>query len=66
MLSEYPQAFTTPIFKPSRSSDYFSQTTCQDTIIIPYVKGISEKFKHIGNWFNVRTIFKINKHSVEH
>lgn len=24
----------------------------------PYVKGVSEKFKHIGIWFNVRTVFK--------
>jgi hypothetical protein len=32
-------------------------------VIIPYVKGISEKFRCIGNCFNVRTIFK-TKHTL--
>jgi hypothetical protein len=27
-------------------------------VFIPYVKGISEKFKHIGNRYNIKTIFK--------
>jgi hypothetical protein len=28
-------------------------------VVIPYVKGISEKFKRIGNRYNIKTIFKI-------
>jgi hypothetical protein len=28
------------------------------SVIIPYVKGISDKFKWIGNRYNIRTIFK--------
>jgi hypothetical protein len=30
------------------------------SVVIPYVKGISEKFKRIGNRYNIRTIFKTN------
>jgi hypothetical protein len=32
-------------------------------MVIPYVKGISEKFKRIGNRYNIRTIFK-TKHTL--
>jgi hypothetical protein len=28
------------------------------SVVIPYVKGISDKFKRIGNRYNIRTIFK--------
>jgi hypothetical protein len=35
-----------------------SDKTCQGTVIIPYVKGISEKIRRIGNSFNDRIIFK--------
>jgi hypothetical protein len=43
---------------------YKSDTIYQSMVIIPYVRGISEKFRRIGNHFNVRTIFRINIHSV--
>jgi hypothetical protein len=29
------------------------------SMYIPYVKGVSERFKRIGNRYNIRTIFKI-------
>jgi hypothetical protein len=32
-------------------------------VYIPYVKGASEKFKRIGNRYNIRTIFK-TKHEL--
>jgi hypothetical protein len=32
-------------------------------VVIPYVKGISDKFKRIGNSYNIRTIFK-NKYTL--
>jgi hypothetical protein len=32
-------------------------------VYIPYVKGVSEKFKQIGNQYNIRTIFK-TKHTL--
>jgi hypothetical protein len=28
------------------------------SVYIPCVKGVSEKFKHIRNWYNIRTIFR--------
>jgi hypothetical protein len=57
MLNEYPQEFVDSIIKPSRSN-YPSYTIYQGTVIIPYVKGITDKLRHIGNHFNVRIIFK--------
>jgi hypothetical protein len=58
MLNEYPQEFVDSVMKPSRIS-HPSDTVYQDTVIIPYVKGVSEKFRCIGNCLNIRTIFKI-------
>jgi hypothetical protein len=58
MNNEYTQEFITSILKPSRSSHHSSEKTYQGTVIISHVKGVSEKFKCIGNRFNVRTIFK--------
>jgi hypothetical protein len=63
MLNEYPQEFTDSIIKPSRSNHSFSDTIYQDTVLILYYKSISEKFRRIGNRFNVRTIFK-SKHTL--
>jgi hypothetical protein len=31
------------------------------SVYTPYVKSVSEKLKHIGNWYNIRTIFKIKQ-----
>jgi hypothetical protein len=58
MLNEYPQEFVDSIMKLSRSNSPSSDTVYQDTVVIPYVAGISEKFKRTGNRFSVRTIFK--------
>jgi hypothetical protein len=33
-------------------------------VYIPYVKGVSEKFECIGNWYNIRNIFK-TKHTLK-
>jgi hypothetical protein len=33
------------------------------SVVIPYVKGISENFKRIGNLYNIKTIFK-TKHTL--
>jgi predicted GIY-YIG superfamily endonuclease len=49
--------------KPSRSSRSSSGTIYQDMVIIPHVKGISEKLEYTGNRFNVRTTFK-TKHTL--
>jgi hypothetical protein len=58
ILNEYPQEFVDSIMKPLRSNRHFSDTVYQGMVIIPYVKGISKKFRHIGNCFDARTIFK--------
>jgi hypothetical protein len=55
MLNEYPQEFGDSIMKLSGSNHPSSNTTYQGTVIIPYIKGISEKFRCIGKHFNVRT-----------
>jgi hypothetical protein len=49
------------IMKPLRSNGPSSIYHC--TVIIPYVKAISEKFRRIGNRFNFKTIFK-TKHTL--
>jgi predicted GIY-YIG superfamily endonuclease len=54
MLNEYPQEFVDSTVKPS------SDTMWQDTIIVPYAKGISQRFRCIGNRYHLRTIFKTN------
>jgi hypothetical protein len=63
MLSEYPKEFFDFVMKPSKSNHHSSDTIYQDTVIISYVKGISEKFRRIGNRFNVRNIYK-TKHTL--
>jgi hypothetical protein len=59
ILNEYPQEFIDSITKLERSNRPSSDTIYQSTVIIPYVRGISENFRCIGNRFNVRTIFKM-------
>jgi hypothetical protein len=49
--------------KLSRCNRPSSDTIYQDTVIIPYVKGVSEKFRRTGNHFYVRIIFK-TKHTL--
>jgi hypothetical protein len=49
--------------KPGRSNRPSSDTVYRSMVIIPYVRVISEKFRRIGNRFNVRTIFK-TKHTL--
>jgi hypothetical protein len=63
MLNEYSQEFVESIIKSSRSNCP-SDTAYQGTVI-PYIKDISKKSRHIGNCFNIRIILK-TKHSVEH
>jgi hypothetical protein len=63
MLNEYPQEFADSIMKPSRSKHPSSDKIYKGTVIIPYIKNISEKFRHTGHCFRVRTIFK-NKYTL--
>jgi hypothetical protein len=54
--------FNDSIMKPVRSNRSASDTIYHG-MVIPYVRGISAKFRHTGNRFNVRTIFK-TKHTL--
>jgi hypothetical protein len=62
MLNEYPQEFIDSIMKSYRSNCPSSQYN-RAWSNIPYVRGISEKFRCTGNHFNVRFIFK-TKHTL--
>jgi hypothetical protein len=66
LLNEYPQEFVDSSMKPSRSNCPSSDTIYQGTVIIPQVKGISEKFRCIGNFSISRPFSKLNIHSVDH
>jgi hypothetical protein len=44
--------------KPLARNHPSSDTVYQDTVVIPYVEGTSEKFRRIGNRFHLRTIIK--------
>jgi hypothetical protein len=63
MHNEYPQEFVDSVIKSSPRNRLSSDTIYQVTVIIPYDKGISERFRRIGNRFNLRTIFK-TKHTL--
>jgi hypothetical protein len=63
MLNEYPKEFANSAMKPLAINRPTSDRVYQGTVIIPYVTGTSEKFRHIGNHFNLKTIFK-TKHTL--
>jgi predicted GIY-YIG superfamily endonuclease len=63
MLNEYPKEFTDSVMKSLTRNCPSSDTLYEGTVIIPYVKGTSEKFRHTGNPSNLRTIFK-TKHTL--
>jgi hypothetical protein len=57
-LSGYSQGFIDSIIRSKGSSrQKKKEEKPLGTVYIPYVKGISEKFKHIGNQYNIRTVF---------
>jgi predicted GIY-YIG superfamily endonuclease len=53
--------------KPSHEAEGSSHPNTEEkplgSVYIPYVKGVSEKFKRTGNRYNIRTIFK-TKHEL--
>jgi hypothetical protein len=63
MFNEYQEELVDSVMKPSAKNRPSSDTVYKGTVIFPYVKDISEKFRHIGNCFNLRTIFK-TKHII--
>jgi hypothetical protein len=61
--NEYPQEIVDSIIKPSRNNHPSSETIYQGTVIIPYAKGTSEKFRSTGNCSNAKVIFE-TKHKL--
>jgi hypothetical protein len=53
MLNKYLKEFVDYVMKPSTRNRPSSDTIYQGTVIIPYVKVTAEKFRHIGNRFNL-------------
>jgi hypothetical protein len=61
MLNRYPKEFVDSVMKPSTKYHPSSDIIFQDTVIIPYGKGIPKKFRCTGNHFNLGTIFKTKR-----
>jgi hypothetical protein len=59
-LSGYPQGFIDSVINSKGSSYPNTEERPLGSVYIPYVKGVSEKFKLIGNRHKIKTIFKTN------
>jgi hypothetical protein len=57
------QCFIDSVINSKGSSHPSTEEKPLGSVYIPYVKGVSEKFKRIGNRYNIRTIFK-TKHKL--
>jgi hypothetical protein len=62
-LNSYPQGFSDSTINSKGSSHLNKKEKPLGSVYIPYVKDVSEKFKCIGNWYNIKTIFK-TKHTL--
>jgi uncharacterized protein (UPF0335 family) len=62
-LNGYPHSFIDSVMKSRNNSNPSTDKVPHSTVVIPYVKGISEKFRRIGHRYNIRTIFK-TKHTL--
>jgi hypothetical protein len=61
-LNGYPQVFTDSVINSRGSRCLNKEQKPLGSVYIPYVKGVSANFKHIGNRYNIRMIFK-TKHT---
>jgi hypothetical protein len=59
----YPQGFIDSVINSKGSSGPNKEEKPLGYVCIPYVKGVSEKFRCIGNRYNIRMMFK-TKHIV--
>jgi hypothetical protein len=62
-LSGYPQGFINSVVRSMGSNRQKKEEKPLGSVYIPYVKGVSDKFKRIGNQYNIRTVFK-TKHTL--
>jgi hypothetical protein len=54
-LNGYPQSFINSVINSKGISRLNEEQKPLGSVYIPYVKGVSEKFKCIGNRYNIRT-----------
>jgi hypothetical protein len=57
------QCFKDSVMKSRKNNNPSTDKVAHSTVVIPYVRGISEKFLRTGNRYNIRTIFK-TKHTL--
>jgi hypothetical protein len=57
-LSGYSEGFIDFVINSKGSSRLNKEEKSLGPVYIPYVKGVLEKFKHVGNWYNIKTIIK--------
>jgi hypothetical protein len=62
-LNGYSQDFINSVIRSKGGSHQKKKDKPLGTVHIPYVKSISEKFRRIGNQYNIRTIFR-TKHTL--
>jgi hypothetical protein len=62
-LNGYRQGFIDSVINSKGCSRLTEERKPLGSVYIPYVKGVSEKFRRIGNRYNIRTILK-TKHSL--
>jgi hypothetical protein len=56
-LNGYSQGFIDSVINSKGSNLLSKQEKPLGSVYIPYVKGVSEKFRHTGNRYNITTIF---------
>jgi hypothetical protein len=61
MNNGYPRHFIDSVIKSGGNDRPPPDRTPHGTVVIPYVRGISEKFRRIRNRYNIRTIFKTKR-----
>jgi hypothetical protein len=54
----HPQGFIDAVINPSEAVVRKKEAKPLGFVCIAYVKGVSEKFKRIGNGYNIRTMFR--------
>ncbi|PNF42699.1 hypothetical protein B7P43_G14177 [Cryptotermes secundus] len=63
-LNGYPKGFIDSVINSKGSSRPKKEESPLCSVYIPHVKGVSEKFKRIGNRYTIRTIFH-TKHTLK-
>jgi hypothetical protein len=60
-LNEYPQGFIDSVINARDGSHPKKEDKPLGFVYIPYMKGVSEKFRRVGNRYNIRMIFKTKR-----